>query len=183
MFDLAAARRVRLLGLDVDGVLTDNGVYLGALDGRTVELKRFDIQDGLGLSLLREAGIAVAWVTGRASEATAVRARELGVTDLIQVAAHEKVPAIEALLAAHGIGWEALAFVGDDLADLPVFARAGLPIAVANARDEVRAAARGVTVMPGGRGAVREVIERLLRSRGEYDAVLGRWLARAGMPA
>jgi 3-deoxy-D-manno-octulosonate 8-phosphate phosphatase (KDO 8-P phosphatase) len=171
------ATGIRLLALDVDGVLTDNAVYLGQVDGRRVEFKRFDIQDGLGIVLLRGSGIEVAWVSGRPSEATALRARELRIPDLIEVPDGRKVEAMRPLLDRMGIGWAEVAFVGDDLADVPVLRRAGLPIAVGNAVAEVRSLAAYVTRAPGGRGAVREAIEFLLRARGEYDLALGRYLA------
>lgn len=178
MFDFGAARRIRLLGFDVDGVHTDNAVYIGAVGGERVEFKRFDIQDGLGYALLRGTGIEVAWISGRESEATRFRGAELGIPDILQVPAQAKVAAIEALLAAKGLTWDQMAFVGDDLADLPVLERVGLPIAVANAIDEVKQVARHVTVAAGGQGAVREVITRLLKSRGEYEAALARYLGR-----
>jgi 3-deoxy-D-manno-octulosonate 8-phosphate phosphatase (KDO 8-P phosphatase) len=171
----AAARRVRLLGLDVDGVLTDNGVYIGPINGSRVELKRFDIQDGLGLILLKTAGIPVVWVSGRSSEATALRAAELRVTELLQVPGPRKAQAFEELLVRHGIGWDAVAFMGDDLADLPILRRVGLPIAVANAVAEVKQVAAYVTRASGGHGAVREVIESLLQARGEWLDILDRY--------
>jgi 3-deoxy-D-manno-octulosonate 8-phosphate phosphatase (KDO 8-P phosphatase) len=178
MFDLAASRRIKLVGFDVDGVLTDNALFLGMHDGQRVELKRFDVQDGVGFALLRESGIDTAWVSGRVSEATILRGNELQIPDVIQVPAQAKVPAIEALLERKGLTWEQMAFVGDDLADLPVFQKVGLPIAVANARDEVKRAARHVTEAAGGHGAAREVVERLLRSRGTYEATMTAYLAR-----
>lgn len=179
MFDMAASRKVRLLGLDVDGVLTDNALFIGEVGGERVELKRFDIQDGLGIAMLRGSGIEVALISGRHSEATSLRAAELRIADVLQVPPDGKVVAIQALLDSKGLSWEQLAFVGDDLADLPVFERAGLPIAVANARDHLKGAAKHVTTARGGHGAVREVIERLLQSRGEYDAAVARYLGRA----
>jgi 3-deoxy-D-manno-octulosonate 8-phosphate phosphatase (KDO 8-P phosphatase) len=169
------ASRVRLLGLDVDGVLTDNGVYIGPIAGDRIELKRFDIQDGLGLILLRTAGLPVVWVSGRSSEATALRAAELRVEDLLQVPGPRKLMALDELLSRRGIGWHEVAFVGDDLADLPVLRRVGLPIAVANAVPDVKAAAAYVTRAAGGHGAVREVIELLLRARGEWSGILERY--------
>jgi 3-deoxy-D-manno-octulosonate 8-phosphate phosphatase (KDO 8-P phosphatase) len=175
MIEPAAAGRVRLLGLDVDGVLTDNGIYVGPVDGRPVELKRFDVQDGVGLVLMRAAKIPVVWVSGRFSEATTARARELGVEDLVQVRGPEKLDAFADLLARRGIGWEEAAFVGDDLADLPVLRRVGLPIAVANAVDEVKAVAAYVTRARGGHGAVREVVETLLKGRGLWAELLERY--------
>jgi 3-deoxy-D-manno-octulosonate 8-phosphate phosphatase (KDO 8-P phosphatase) len=172
-----SASGIRLLALDVDGVLTDNAVYLGQVDGRRVEFKQFDIQDGLGIVLLRGSDIEVAWVSGRPSEATALRARELRIPDLIEVPDGQKVRAMQPLLDRRGIGWAQVAFVGDDLADVPVLRRVGLPIAVGNAVAEVRSLAAYVTRAPGGRGAVREAIEFLLRARGEYDRAVGQYLA------
>jgi 3-deoxy-D-manno-octulosonate 8-phosphate phosphatase (KDO 8-P phosphatase) len=175
MIDPVVARRIRLLGLDVDGVLTDNGVFLGQMDGETVELKRFDIQDGLGLVLLRSAELPVIWLSGRHSKATATRARELKVEELLQVAGPEKLPAFADLLERRGIAWEEAAFVGDDLADLQVLRRVGLPMAVANAVAEVKAVAAYVTRAPGGHGAVREVAEALLKARGVWPDILQRY--------
>jgi 3-deoxy-D-manno-octulosonate 8-phosphate phosphatase (KDO 8-P phosphatase) len=177
VLDASAAGRVRLLGLDVDGVLTDNGVFIGPLAGEPVELKRFDIQDGLGLILLRTAGLPVVWVSGRRSEATALRAAELRVEEVLQVPGPRKAAAFGELLERRGIGWEEVAFVGDDLADLPVLRRVGLPIAVANAVPDVKAVASYVTRAAGGHGAVREVVELLLRARGDWAGILERYFA------
>ena len=177
MIDPALAGRIRILGLDVDGVLTDNGIFIGPVDGRPVELKRFDIQDGLGHVLMRSAGLPVVWVSGRHSEATTLRAQELEVEELLQVAGPGKLEAMGALLGRRGIRWEETAFVGDDLADLQVLRRVGLPIAVANAVAEVRAVASFVTRAPGGHGAVREAIEALLRARGVWPEMLERYFS------
>jgi 3-deoxy-D-manno-octulosonate 8-phosphate phosphatase (KDO 8-P phosphatase) len=175
--DLAVAARVRLLGLDVDGVLTDNGVFIGPVAGARMELKRFDIQDGLGLILLKTVGFPVVWVSGRSSDATALRASELRVDELLQVPGPRKAAAFGELLARRGIGWEEVAFVGDDLADLPILRRVGLPIAVANAVPEVKQIAAYVTRASGGHGAVREVVEALFRARGEWPDMLERYFA------
>ncbi len=172
-----AARRVRLIGLDVDGVLTDNGVFIGPIAGQRVEFKRFDIQDGLGLILLRTAGIPVVWLSGRSSEATALRAAELRVEELLQVPGPRKAAAFAEVLERRGITWEEAAFVGDDLADLPVLRKVGLPIAVANAVPEIKAVAAHVTAAAGGYGAVREVVEALLRARGEWADTLARYFS------
>jgi 3-deoxy-D-manno-octulosonate 8-phosphate phosphatase (KDO 8-P phosphatase) len=177
MIDAALARRVRLVGLDVDGVLTDNGIYVGPVDGQPVELKRFDVQDGLGQVLLRTAGLPVVWVSGRHSEATSVRARELRVEEVLQVPGPRKLEAFGALLERRGVGWDEVVFVGDDLADLQVLRRVGLPIAVANAVSEVKAVAAYVTRAQGGHGAVREVAESLLKSRGVWVDLLARYFA------
>jgi 3-deoxy-D-manno-octulosonate 8-phosphate phosphatase (KDO 8-P phosphatase) len=173
----AAARKVRLLGLDVDGVLTDNGVYIGPVAGARVEFKRFDIQDGLGLILLKTAGLPVVWISGRSSEATALRAAELRAEELLQVPGPQKAAAFEQALTRRGIPWQEAAFVGDDLADLPILRRVGLPIAVSNAVPEVKQAAAYVTTAAGGHGAVREVVEALLRGRGEWSTILERYFA------
>ena len=172
MLDPAIARRLKLVGFDVDGVLTDNGVYLGMVGDHPVEFKRFHIQDGLGIRLLRSAGLVVVWLTGRESTATALRARELSVDELIQDPTARKLPAFEALLARRELAWDECAFVGDDLADLPVLTRVALPVAVANAVPEVKAAARLVTDVAGGQGAVREVAERILKARGAWQDLL-----------
>ena len=177
MIEPGLARRIRLLGLDVDGVLTDNGVFLGPVAGQVVELKRFDIQDGLGQVMMRSAGLPVVWVSGRHSEATTARARELRIEEVLQVAGPQKFEAFGALLERRGIPWEDAAFVGDDLADLQVLRRVGLPIAVANAVAEVKAVAAYVTTAAGGHGAVREAIEALLRARGEWSGLLERHFA------
>jgi 3-deoxy-D-manno-octulosonate 8-phosphate phosphatase (KDO 8-P phosphatase) len=183
MIDAAVAGRIRLLALDVDGVLTDNGIFIGRVDGQSVELKRFDVQDGLGHVLMRTAGIPVAWVSGRHSEATTMRARELRVEDVLQVPGPDKLEALGALLARRRIAWEDTAFMGDDLADLPVLRRVGLPIAVANAVEEVKAVAAYVTRAPGGRGAVREVVEVLLKARGRWAELLERYFTEQAIRA
>ena len=180
MIDPALARRITLVGFDVDGVMTDGGVYVGRVADHAVELKRFDIQDGIGVRLLRMAGLTVVLVSGRVSEATALRARELQVDEVIQDDRAAKLPAFEALLARRGAGWDACAFLGDDLPDLPLLRRVALPAAVANAVPEVRAAARVVTGASGGRGAVREFADALLRARGELDGLVERYLQERG---
>src|SRR3989449_8088361 len=139
MIDAALARRLKLVGFDVDGVLTDNRVYLGMVGHHPVEFKRFHIQDGLGIRLLKTAGLVVVWASGRESAATAQRARELAIDEVIQDPSARKLPVFEALLERRGLAWEEGAFVGDDLADLPLLTRVGLPIAVANGVTEVKA--------------------------------------------
>jgi 3-deoxy-D-manno-octulosonate 8-phosphate phosphatase (KDO 8-P phosphatase) len=177
MIDPGLAQRIRLLGLDVDGVLTDNGIFLGPVDGQVVELKRFDVQDGLGQVMLRTAGLPVVWVSGRHSAATTARAQELRVEEVLQVPGPRKLEAFGGLLQRRGIAWEEAAFVGDDLADLQVLRRVGLPIAVANAVAEVKAVAAHVTRTPGGHGAVREVAETLLKARGVWSELLERYFS------
>jgi 3-deoxy-D-manno-octulosonate 8-phosphate phosphatase (KDO 8-P phosphatase) len=173
--DAAKASRVQIVALDVDGVLTDNGIWIGPLAGERVEFKRFDIQDGLGLRLLRTAGIPVIWLSGRHSAATEMRAEELQVDEVLQVAGPAKLEALGEVRSRRGLAWEAVAFAGDDLADLPVMRRVGLPIAVANAVSEIRAVADCVTTAPGGHGAVREIVEALLKARGVWPEMLERY--------
>ena len=173
--DPELANRVRLLVLDVDGVLTDNGIWIGPIGGERVELKRFDIQDGLGLVVLRTAGIPVIWLSGRHSEATELRARELKIEEVLQVAGPAKLETLGPLLERRGLGWEEVAYVGDDLADLQVLRRVGLPLAVANAVAEVRQVAHATTAAQGGHGAVREVVEALLKARGVWPEMLERY--------
>lgn len=171
------ARALRLLALDVDGVLTDGGIYLGATErGDRVELKRFEITDGLGVRLLQDAGIQVAIVTGRESDAVRLRAEELRITECHQDPSAAKLPIMERLLERLGIAWEEVGFLGDDLPDLPVLRRAGLPAAVANATAEVRAVACWTSRRPGGRGAVRELAEAVLRARGVWNAAVEDYL-------
>jgi 3-deoxy-D-manno-octulosonate 8-phosphate phosphatase (KDO 8-P phosphatase) len=170
--DPALARRIRLVGLDVDGVLTEGGIFLGDVDGRRMEFKRFDIRDGLGIKMLQRAGIDVAIITGRVSDAVALRARELAVTDVVQDEHARKLPALRRLLAAKGIEERDVAFVGDDLPDLGVLRVVGLPVAVADCTTEVAGVARMRLTRPGGHGAVREFAEILLRARGEWDGLV-----------
>ena len=173
--DEALAARVRILALDVDGVLTDNGIWIGPVAGKRVELKRFDIQDGLGLRLARTAGIPVLWLSGRHSEATALRAAELQVDEVLQVGGPEKLDALAGVLARRGLGWDEVAYVGDDLADLQVMRRVGLPVAVANAVAEIHEVAAARTTRSGGHGAVREVVDALLKARGVWPEIMERY--------
>lgn len=170
------ARRVRLVVFDVDGVLTDAGVYLGALpDGSAVELKRFDIQDGLGMKMLVWAGIEVALVSGRVSQATELRARELDL-ECLQDGDAQKIPLVEGLLERKGVGWEETAMLADDLPDAAVFRRVGLRAAVGNAQPEIAAEAHWVARARGGHGAVREFCRALLQARGEWDEQVERYI-------
>ena len=126
MIDAALARRLKLVGFDVDGVLTDNGVYIGMAGDHPVEFKRFHIQDGLGVRMLRAAGLVVVWASARRSNATELRARELKVDEVVQD--NKKLAAFAAVLERRGVDWDESAFVGDDLADLPLLRRVGLPV-------------------------------------------------------
>jgi 3-deoxy-D-manno-octulosonate 8-phosphate phosphatase (KDO 8-P phosphatase) len=181
--DPAVAKRIRLVGLDVDGVLTDGGIFLGASDGMPVELKRYHIQDGLGIRFLRDAGIVVAIVTGRVSDSVRLRANELGITEVIQDPHARKLPAFLAILERHGIAPEEAAFVGDDYPDLAILRIVGLAVAVDNAVDDVKDVAHIQLKRGGGDGAVREFTELLLRARGEWRSIVERYVAERSDPA
>ena len=183
MIDAALAKRIRLVGLDVDGVLTDGGIYLGASDGAPVELKRYHIQDGLGIRFLRDAGIIVAIVTGRVSASVRLRADELGITDVIQDPHARKLPAFLSILERNGIAPEEAAFVGDDYPDLAILRVVGLAVAVDNAVDDVKEVAHIRLKRSGGDGAVREFTEVLLRARGEWRSIVERYVAERSDPA
>ena len=165
---LLAAQDVRIAFFDVDGVLTDGGVYFSA-QGET--LKRFNILDGLGLKLLRAADIVPAVITGRDSEPLRLRLAALGIEHVCYGVA-DKLPAARQMLAALGLDWPQAAAIGDDWPDLPVLTRAALAVAPPNAHAEVRAVAHYVTQARGGEGAAREFCDLLLTARGRYRALL-----------
>ena len=171
MIDAAVARQIKLVALDVDGVLTDGGIYVGATDGRPLEFKRYDIHDGLGIYLLQRAGIRVAIVTGRVSDSVRLRAAELHIDDVAQIPSAQKLPALNGIIERHGISVSEVAFVGDDFPDLAVLRVVGLSVAPANAVAEVRHECAHVLSRHGGAGAVREFAEALLRARGEWEPV------------
>ncbi len=182
MIDPALASRIRLVGLDVDGVLTDGGLYVAHVADRAVEFKRFDSRDGTAVWLLRRAGITVVISSGRHADATAIRARELKIDEVLQdeTGGGRKLQAFEEMLARRGLELADCAFVGDDLADLPLLRRVALPVAVANAVPEAKAVAALVTRAAGGHGAVREVTETLLKARGAWDDVVAQYLEERG---
>jgi len=163
-----ALEAIRLLVLDVDGVLTDGSILLDG-DGR--ETKRFHVHDGSAIRYWKRAGKACAILTGRRSEAVERRAVELGIDRVVQ-GALDKLPAYEALARDLAVRDEEVCFIGDDLTDLPVLRRVGFPVAVANARPEVLRAAAYATACPGGRGAVRETVERILKAQGLWQGIL-----------
>jgi 3-deoxy-D-manno-octulosonate 8-phosphate phosphatase (KDO 8-P phosphatase) len=169
---LARARRVRLLVLDVDGVLTDGGLYY---DARGEIIKRFDVQDGLGIKTAQAAGIEIAVITGLSSEAVQARVRELGIREYHD-GFKEKVPVIERMALQNGLEMSELAYMGDDWVDAGPMSRVGLAMAVANAQPEVMAMAHWVSSRPGGHGAVREAINFLLAAQGKLDSAFRKWL-------
>lgn len=149
---------IRLVAMDIDGTLTDGGFYM---DGSGCEFKRFDVRDGYGIVMLKKAGVEVAFISGRASPATDARARDLGVARVVN-GTGDKLPHLAAMAGELGLDASEVAFIGDDLPDLTCIEWAGLGIAVADAADEVRAAAAWVSPKDGGRGAVRAAAERIL---------------------
>lgn len=175
--DAALARRIRLVGLDVDGVMTDGGIYLGDVDGAPHEFKRYDIQDGLGVFLLRQAGLLVAIVTGRVSRSVELRAHDLRADDLYQDAKARKLPGLLKILERRGVSLAETAFVGDDYPDLAIMRQVGLPVAVGNAVPDIQRVAALHLRRDGGMGAVREFAEVLLRARGQWDAVVEQYVA------
>ncbi len=182
MIDSALADAIRLVVLDVDGVLTDGGVYLGAVEGKPLEFKRYDIQDGLGIYLMQQAGIRVAIITGRVSESVRLRAAELGIDDLAQDPNAQKLPAFLSMLDRHGIAPSEAAFIGDDFPDMAVLRLVGLPVAVGNAVPEVKRECAVQLTRTGGAGAVREFAELLLKARDEWDLVTERYVAERSLP-
>ncbi len=176
MIDPALARSIRLVAFDIDGVMTDGGIYLGDVDGRRVELKRYEIQDGLGIAMLHLVDVPVAMVTGRVSESVRLRARELGVDDLAQDPDGHKLAGFMSILEKRGIAPSEAAFVGDDFPDMALLRIVGLPVAVGNAVPEIRQVCTHHLSRHGGRGAVREFVEDFLKARGEWDVAWNRYV-------
>ncbi|MFN3651947.1 MAG: KdsC family phosphatase [Armatimonadota bacterium] len=167
-----------MLAMDVDGVLTDGRIGWAAdAAGALTELKSFNVKDGLGISVALAAGLHVAWITGRLSPIVERRARELNVTEVVQWARNKRT-ALEELRGRLGLGRDEVLYLGDDLNDLPAFDAAGVRVAVADAVADVRRSADWITKTPGGHGAVREVVEELLQSRGEWEPAVQAFLAR-----
>ena len=167
------AKHIQLLLMDVDGTLSRGVSLLSQADGTALELKLFDPHDGLGLALARLAGIRTGLITGRESTALSVRAREVGM-EFVYQKQPLKLPPYEEILSRAGVDDRAVAYVGDDLPDLPVMKRAGLAVAVGNAVPEVKRAAHFVTRARGGEGAVREAVELILKAQGKWGELVGR---------
>jgi len=161
------AKDVKLLILDVDGVLTDGSIIL---DNEGNEFKVFNVRDGHGIKMLVKAGIRVALITGRQSKVVERRARELGITELYQ-RCHIKTVAFDHIIEKYGLTEKEVAYMGDDIVDIPIFRRVGIPIAVNDATDEARDHAAVVARHRGGRGAVREICEFLLKAKGLWESM------------
>ena len=166
------ASKIRLLLMDVDGVLTDGKLYnVPGPDGKMAETKGFDSQDGIALQWMAKVGIATGVISGRVSPATAERAGQCKMKYVYQ--GHtEKIPILEEILADAKISPDEVAYIGDDFTDVVVMRRVGFGIATANARPEVKPIAHYVTQARGGDGAVREVVELLLKAQGKWDGIL-----------
>jgi len=169
---LARAARVKLLLMDVDGVLTD-GTYWHVPDGRggLAETKAFDSQDGIALQWMRRYGLKGGIISGRLSVATEERARSAGF-EHVYMGHVEKIPILEEILEKSGLPAEAIGYVGDDFTDVVIMHRVGFAVATANAKPEVKAEAHYVTAAEGGHGAVRETVEVLLKAQGRWREVL-----------
>lgn len=172
------AARIRLLLMDVDGVLTDGKLYnVPDPAGNMVETKGFDTQDGISLQWLSWKGLQTGVISGRVSPATEARAKQCNITYVYQ--GHiEKIPILEEILTRSGVPASQVAYIGDDLTDVVVMNRVGLSIATANARPEVKRCAMHVTQNPGGQGAVREIVELLLKAQGHWDDLLRKYEIR-----
>jgi 3-deoxy-D-manno-octulosonate 8-phosphate phosphatase (KDO 8-P phosphatase) len=171
------ASRIRLLLMDVDGVLTDGKLYnVPDHEGKMAETKAFDSQDGIALQWMSWKGIKTGLISGRVSPATVERAKQCKFSYIYQ--GHiEKIPILEEILANAGLKKDEVAYIGDDLTDIVVMRRVGLAIATANARPEVKRCAHYVTELEGGRGAVREVVELLLNAQGYWQEILQKYEA------
>lgn len=163
----ARLAKIKLFLCDVDGILTDCSVFIGLEE----EVKRFHIRDGLGLVLLREQGIKVGWVSKRPSSATTRRAEELKI-DFLEQTKGNKVTAVENLLAKTGFRWDEVCYMGDDIVDLGVLRRAGVSATVADATYEAKTVSQYVTVANGGCGAVREVVELILKAQNRWERLV-----------
>jgi 3-deoxy-D-manno-octulosonate 8-phosphate phosphatase (KDO 8-P phosphatase) len=171
------ASRIRLLLMDVDGVMTDGRLYnVPDAAGNMVETKGFDSQDGIALQWLSWKGIKTGLISGRVSPATVERAKQTKFTYVYQ--GHiEKIPILEEILRDAKLDAAEVAYIGDDLTDVVVMRRVGLAIATANAREEVKRHAHHITSQPGGHGAVREAIELILKAQGLWPEILGKYEA------
>jgi len=166
------ATRIELLLMDVDGTMTDGGVtLLSQNDGTALEIKTFDAHDGQGLTLAHTAGLRTGCITGRESAALLRRAQEMKM-EFIYMKQPLKMPAYEAILQKAGVSDSVVAYIGDDLPDIPLMRRAGLAIAVANAVPEVKQVAHYTTKALAGHGAVREAVELILRSKGTWKEMI-----------
>jgi 3-deoxy-D-manno-octulosonate 8-phosphate phosphatase (KDO 8-P phosphatase) len=166
------AAKIKVVLMDVDGTITDGSVtLLSQPDGSALEIKTFDAHDGQGISLARTAGLRMGVITGRESAALRRRMKELNVEFVYEKQPH-KIAAYEQILQKAAVGEDEVAYLGDDLPDLTVMRRVGLAVAVGNAAPEVKDAAHYTTVRNGGKGAARELVELILKSKGTWDEMI-----------
>lgn len=168
---LHLAQKIKLLVLDVDGVLTDGGIYYS---DKGVELRRFDVQDGLGIKLAQEAGLKIGVISGLKSAQVSTRLDGLGVRDYF-LGYKNKIPQLQIMLDKYELEWSEVAYLGDDWVDASVLLRVGLPMAVANAVPEIKQIAKWISSRPGGHGAVREAIAFILRAQNELENLWLKW--------
>lgn len=166
-------QKIKLLLLDVDGVLTDRGIVM---DDRGGEVKRFDVQDGHGIRLLLRAGVQVGLISGRSSKVVSHRAKDLGIRMVYQKV-YNKVGVYEKIKRKTGLKDQEIAFVGDDIVDLPILRKVGLAVTVRDGWGELKPVVDFVTTEGGGRGAVREVVELLLKAQGKWEQITQRYYA------
>ncbi len=174
---LARAAKIKILLMDVDGVLCDKMYFMPDATGQIVEFKGFDAQDGIALQWCQWKGMRTGVISGRDSPSVTERARQCKM-DFVYQGHIEKIPILEEIMAKANATAEEIAFVGDDLTDIVVMHRVGLGIAVANARPEVKGEAQYVTQAKGGQGAIREVVEMILQARGQWGEILDKYEAR-----
>jgi len=164
------AKKIRLLLLDVDGVLTDGRIIIGSYGD---EIKNFDVKDGLGVVLLRKAGLRSAIITARSSRIVKIRARHLGIGKIYEN--HYKIKSLNDIKRRFRVKEEEICFVGDDLIDIPILKRVGLAVTVPNAIKETKDIAHYITQAPGGKGAVREICEIILKAQGKWEKIVKRY--------
>jgi 3-deoxy-D-manno-octulosonate 8-phosphate phosphatase (KDO 8-P phosphatase) len=166
------ARNIKLLILDIDGVLTDGSIIL---DNQNNEFKKFHVRDGHGIKMLLKAGVKVAFITGRYSMVVRRRAKELGVRDVFQKC-YDKRLAYRKLLSKYKLKDEEVAYIGDDIVDIPLLRNCGLPITVSEADKDVKSFAKIITKKQGGRGAVREICDLILKAKGLYQGIINEYI-------
>ena len=171
----AGLKGIRLLVMDVDGVLTGGEI---ALLSNGAEMRLFNSQDGVGLMVAHLAGLQTALITGRATEAVRKRAEEVRITHLV-MGTFQKLPPLQELCGQLGLTLDAVAYIGDDVPDIPPMKRVGFAVAVANAVDEVKRVAHYITQRRGGEGAVREVVELILKAQGKWETTVGNFIGDA----
>lgn len=159
--------KIKIVISDVDGVLTDNSI---TIDANGVETKTFNARDGSGIKFLQRVGIIFAIISGRESSAVEYRAKELGIKD-VYLGAKKKIDPYQKILSEHNLNDNEVCYIGDDLVDIPLLLKVGFPVAVADAVDEVREIAAYVTKADGGKGAVREVVEKIIKEQHKWDEI------------